>query len=98
MPEDKEPASAVESNKNAQEHGLSVRQRDEIRDLFENVYVNNKWRIIRMNFLRGLAFGLGTFIGGTIVVAIIVWVLSSTIDVFPWAKDFTQRLIDALQK
>jgi hypothetical protein len=77
---------------------LTDGQREEIRDLFENVYVNNKWRIVRMNFLRGVFFGLGTFLGGTIVIAIVIWVLSQTIDIFPWARDFTEKLIDSLQK
>lgn len=77
--------------------GLTSQQSIEIKHLFENVYINNKWRVIRMNFLRGLAFGFGAFIGGTIVVAVIAWLLIQTVDLFPWAKDFTERLINALQ-
>ncbi len=79
-------------------HVLSDGQREEITELFESVYVHNKWRIVRMNFLRGIAFGLGTFLGGTIIVAIVVWILSQTVDLFPWARDFTQSLIDSLRK
>lgn len=71
-------------------------ERNQIRELFESIYVANKWQIVRVNFLRGMAFGLGTLVGGTIVVAIAVWILSQTIDLFPWAQDFTQRLIDSL--
>ena len=70
----------------------------QIRELFESVYVANRWRIFGTNFLRGVAFGLGTFIGGTIVVALVVWILTRTVDLFPWARDFTERLINSIQK
>jgi len=73
-------------------------QRAELRDLFENVYVANKWRIVRLNFLRGVAFGFGTFLGGTIVVAILIYVLTHMVDLFPPIRDFTERLVDSLQK
>lgn len=79
-------------------NGLSDDQRAEIRDLFEDVYIENRKRIVKTNFIRGIAFGLGTFLGGTIVVAILVWVLSQTVDLFPPIRDFTERLIDSLQK
>jgi hypothetical protein len=77
---------------------LTKAQREEISALFEDVYVVNRWRIIRMNFLRGIFFGLGAFLGGTIVVAIVIWLLTQTVDLFPWAHDFTERLIDSLKK
>ena len=90
--------NAVQSDsKKIKNYGLTDKQSAEIKHLFENIYISNKWRVIRMNFLRGLAFGFGAFIGGTIVVAIAIWVLMQTVDIFPWAHDFTERLIDALQ-
>lgn len=48
------------------------------------------------NFLRGIAFGLGTFIGGTIVVAVVVWTLSKTVNLFPPIKNFTEQLINEI--
>ena len=77
---------------------LTEAQRQVVRELFESIYATNKWRIAWMNFLRGIAFGLGTFIGGTIVIAIVVWILSRTIDIFPGARDFMQQLIDSLAR
>ncbi|MCL2280398.1 DUF5665 domain-containing protein [Candidatus Saccharibacteria bacterium] len=71
-------------------------QREAIRDLLEDIYVHNKWHIARTNFLRGVFFGFGTFLGGTIVVAVVIWILTRTIDLFPWAQNFTQSLIDSL--
>ena len=88
----------ADSSHKPERHGLTDKQRDDVRDIFENIYTVNKWRIVRINFLRGLAFGLGTFLGGTIVVAILVWILSQTIDIFPPVRDFVERIIQSLQK
>jgi hypothetical protein len=92
------PKSKPKKANQSEKRALSSGEREEIRELFEDVYISNKWRIMRMNFLRGIFFGLGTFLGGTIVVAVVIWVLSQTVDLFPWAQDFTERLINSLQK
>ena len=84
--------------KRKEQTGFTENLLNEIRELFESVYVVNKWKIVRMNFLRGIGFGLGTFLGGTIVVALVAWILTQTVDLFPWAHEFTQRLLDSLQK
>lgn len=76
---------------------LGEEQRIQVRDLIEDVYSANKWKIMQMSFLRGLTFGFGTFIGGTIVVAFLVWFLSQTVDLFPPIRDFIERLIQSLQ-
>ena len=78
--------------------GLSDRERRQIRELFENVYVENRRKILFTNFLRGIFFGLGTFIGGTIVVGIVIWILTRSVDIFPWAYDFVERMLDALSR
>lgn len=36
----------------------------------------NQWRVYRVNFVRGVFFGLGAALGGTIVVAFLIWLLS----------------------
>ena len=71
---------------------LTDTQRDEIRELFEDIYITHRWRIIYANFMRGLAFGFGTFLGGTVVVAIVVWILSRTTDIFPWMHNLLEML------
>jgi hypothetical protein len=76
---------------------FSVEQQAAIRDLFESVYLKNRARVIGTNFLRGIAFGFGSLVGGTIVVAILVWILTQTVDLFPPIRDFIQQLIDSLK-
>jgi len=77
---------------------LNEGQRMAVREIFETAFVAKRWRFMGLNFLRGISFGLGTFLGGTIVVALVVWILTQTVDIFPWARDFTQHLIDSLRK
>lgn len=77
---------------------LNEDRRAEIVQLLEDLYITNKWKMIRNNFLRGIAFGLGTFLGGTIVVAVLLWFLSQTVDLFPPTRDFIERLIESLSK
>lgn len=86
MSEENPPARAAKPKK------LTEAQRTEIRELFEDIYLTRKWQVIRMNFLRGLSFGLGTFLGGTVVVAILIWILSQTSDIFPWAHYIVNTL------
>lgn len=44
-------------------------------DLFEDYYAHRK-EIYKMNFVRGIFFGVGSVIGGTIVIALLLWILS----------------------
>lgn len=47
-----------------------------VEQLLEARYAN--WRrILTLSFLKGLATGLGIFLGGTIVVGLLLWMLSS---------------------
>lgn len=46
-----------------------------LEELFNDLY-NDRRNIYIMNFIRGIFFGFGTFLGGTIVVALVVWILS----------------------
>jgi hypothetical protein len=93
-----QPAKKPAGNTKPRRTGLTEAERADIVELFENVYVENRKKILTTNFLRGIFFGLGTFLGGTIVVALVVRFLTKTVDLFPWARDFTERLINSLQK
>lgn len=46
-----------------------------LESIFEGGYINH-WRVYRINFVRGLLFGFGATLGGTIVVTFLVWFLS----------------------
>lgn len=46
-----------------------------LEDLFEDYYKHRN-RIYFMNLVRGIFFGFGSVIGGTLVIALLLWVLS----------------------
>lgn len=50
-------------------------KRTVLEELFNDIY-DNRGRIYKVNFFRGIFFGAGSAIGGTIVIALLVWVLS----------------------
>ncbi len=55
-------------------------QRELLEQLFDDHY-KNRWGIYKINFVRGLFFGLGSVLGATVVVAIVVGVLSLFTDI-----------------
>ncbi|MBQ3409899.1 hypothetical protein IJG66_00875 [Candidatus Saccharibacteria bacterium] len=69
-----------------------------LEDLFYDLY-RNRGSIYKVNFCRGIFFGLGTFIGGTIVIALIVLILSWLMNIVPDNfHDFFQWIINTLHK
>lgn len=73
-----------------QEERLSKERQKYLNDLFNDIYANRK-RIYRVNFFRGIFFGFGTFLGGTVVVALVIWLLNQFSD-----PPAIQKLIDVL--
>lgn len=68
-----------------------------IEDLFYDFHRSRK-QVYTMNFIRGIFFGLGSVLGGTIIVALIIWILSAFVDVFPPLADFINGIISAMQR
>lgn len=54
---------------------LNYAPRAVLEDMFEDLY-KNRHQLYWMNFIRGIFFGFGSVIGGTAVVALLVWLLS----------------------
>lgn len=46
-----------------------------LEELF-NDFHRDRAEIYKMNFVRGLTFGLGSVLGGTVVIALLIWLLS----------------------
>jgi|TARA_B100000579_G_scaffold283622_1_gene234955 hypothetical protein len=55
------------------------------------------WTIIWFSLLRGLAFGLGTVLGATILVYVLVLLLSQ-IEFIPIIGEWAARIIEQIQK
>lgn len=71
-------------------------------ELFYDLYKDRK-RIYKINFFRGIFFGVGSALGGTIVLAIVVWVLSLFVnfpvvgEVFEDAQHSIEQRTDNMQ-
>ena len=69
------------------------------RRLFEEMFYDfyhNRYKVYWMNFVRGVSFGFGVLIGGTVVVAIVVWLLSRFVTV-PLIGEYIKQIIDVIQ-
>ena len=68
-----------------------------LEDLFYD-FNKSRTQIYKMNFFRGLFFGLGSVLGATIVVAFVIWLLSLLADIPGGIGDFIQYIVDTVQK
>ena len=67
-----------------------------LEELF-NDFNGSRFQVYKMNFVRGIFFGFGSVIGGTIVVALFVLLLNLFVDLPGGIGDFTQRVINSMQ-
>ena len=70
------------------------------RQLFEEMFYdfyNNRHKVYWMNFVRGLSFGFGALIGGTVVVTIVVWILGRFVSI-PLIGEYIRQGIEVIQK
>lgn len=68
-----------------------------IEELFYD-FNKSKTQVYATNFVRGLFFGLGSVIGGTLVIAMLIWALTAFGDIFPPLADFINNLTDTVEQ
>lgn len=71
------------------------------RQLFEelfNDFYRSRHKVYLMNFVRGIFFGFGSVLGGTVVIAITIWVLSQFAGWFPLIGESIHNFIITLQR
>ncbi len=66
-----------------------------LEDLFEDYY-RQRFKVYRMNLVRGIVFGFGSVIGGTLMVALLLWLLSFFSEL-PFVGHFTQTVQHSIQ-
>jgi hypothetical protein len=68
-----------------------------IEDLFYDFHRSRK-QVYWMNFIRGIFFGVGSLLGGTLVIALLVALLTLLTDIPGGIGDFIQYIVDTVQK
>lgn len=67
-----------------------------LEDLFYD-FNRSRVQIYKMNFFRGIFLGAGTVIGGTVVIALLVWLLTFLGNFIPPLDDFFNGITSSLQ-
>lgn len=49
-------------------------------EIFDDIYGQRR-RVYKINFIRGILFGAGSAIGGTFIIAIVLWVLAIFVNI-----------------
>lgn len=68
-----------------------------LEDLF-NDFNRNRFTIYKFNFVRGIFFGLGSVLGGTLVLAIFVWLLNVTGQLIPGISGFVNDIVHTVDR
>lgn len=66
-----------------------------LEDLFEDYYAQ-RFKVYRMNLMRGIVFGFGSVIGGTLMIALLLWLLSFVGEV-PLIGHFVQTVQHSIE-
>lgn len=68
-----------------------------LEELF-NDFNRNRFSIYKFNFFRGIFFGLGSVLGGTVVLALLMWILNMTGHLIPGIADFVNNIVDVMKE
>lgn len=68
-----------------------------LEDMF-NDFNRNRFSVYKFNFFRGIFFGVGSVLGATVVVALIIWLLSAIGFLVPALADLIQNIVNVMDK
>ena len=71
-------------------------QKEILGELFNDIYLH-RGRIYRVNFFRGIFFGLGMVIGSTVLIAIAIAILSLLVDIPGGLGEFINWIVQTIQ-
>lgn len=66
-----------------------------LEDLFDDYY-RQRYKVYWMNLIRGIFFGFGSVIGGTLVIALLLWLMSFTTDI-PFIGEFSEKVQNSIE-
>jgi len=65
-----------------------------LEDLFDDMY-EQRAKVYKVNFIRGVFFGLGSALGGTLLLAFVIWLLTLFVN-FPLVGQYIQDFINSV--
>ncbi len=68
-----------------------------LEDLFYDFHKTRR-QVYGINFVRGLMFGVGSVLGGSVVIGIVIWLLTLLVDLPGGVGNFVQYIVDLVQK
>lgn len=71
--------------------------REAVLEQLFNDFNRSRFTIYKFNFFRGIFFGLGSVLGGTVVLALLVWLLNLTGHLIPGVADFIDQVVNVMQ-
>lgn len=66
-----------------------------LEDLFDDYY-RQRYKVYWMNLVRGIVFGFGSVIGGTLMIALVLWVLTFFNDL-PFVGTFSEKIQHSIE-
>lgn len=70
-------------------------RRNLIEELFYDFHRSRR-QVYWMNFSRGIFFGFGTILGGTVLIATLIWLLGQLVE-FPYVGEYIRNIIITIQ-
>lgn len=67
-----------------------------LEELFYDFHKTRR-QVYATNFFRGVFFGVGSVLGGTLLIAVAIWLLSWLVDLPGGVGDFVQYVVDTVQ-
>jgi len=67
-----------------------------LEELFQD-FNRNRFQVYKMNFIRGIFFGLGSVLGGTVVITLIIWLLSLFADIPGGIGHFISDVVSSVE-
>ena len=66
-----------------------------LEELYQDMY-DKRWQLYKLNFMRGIFFAFGSVMGGTVIIALLIWILS-LFDTLPIAGHFIDTVRQTLE-
>lgn len=68
-----------------------------LEDIFNDMN-RSRFQVYKMNFFRGIFFGFGSVLGGTLLITLLIWLLNLTGALVPGLANFINDVVHVIQQ